>query len=448
MSDIDSIDDQSDQSSDPSDLSDLAVPIKPPVMEPLKLVTMTINSNIDVNLNLDVIARHTILNDQIKGVSYRNIIRGKNKKLKSTDASTDEYYRTYSISGRFKNQCSFIIDVGDKEINTKMFNNGKMVNVGCMAPEHAIIAANILRNAFINMEGLVIYTIPSKIISNNIKKFFKDDLRKKFGDLIQLLACEMDMDLNLEPFNKTLLADDAYTLFQEELQNTIDYQSDVMYIYTIINILKSYYNEQVLLDHFNDPEFKYILAMIINHTNRETGEIACVFPAYLNNKDILPFDTKSVRISLINKSTNCKYYLNRAVLVKSIMAEPNVLRCTYDKNRYPGVITLYKTPTKDVKIILFNTGKINITSTRTHEQVQQAYEFISAFCHDNFSELLLTSEYRNKIKEYEDNLPIQHDLGNIEGRQYYLLKKSSIISHPRNVRYLNMMKLLKEYCEK
>lgn len=434
----------------------ITIPQSAPEMSQLKLITMTVNANIRFSLNLDVIARHTQLDNRILGISYRNIIRGvRNKKGKckvTTSDSTSQgepnnnlFFKSGSTSGRFKNQCTFIIDVGDKTINTKVFNNGKMVSVGCKKPEHAMIAANILREVFLGMDGLVIYTIPNSITSNNVKKFFKDDLRKKFGDLIQLLACELDLDINLEPFSTAIPADDAYKMFQEELVQNSSYCTDIMYIYTIISILKCYYEEDQLLDRYNEPEFRYLLTMIIDHTDHEVGEISCVFPSYLNNRTIIPFDNKTVQIALINESTNCGYFINRTELVSLLLKDPNVIKCTYDKNRYPGVITVYRTPTKDVKIILFNTGKINITATRTHEQVGQAYKFITEFCNENFDRLLLKSEYYNKIKEYEDKLPSQFHVGIIDDQQYYLLKKTSITSNPRNVRYLKLKSLLNEY---
>jgi TATA-box binding protein (TBP) (component of TFIID and TFIIIB) len=424
-----------------------SIPSSAPPMAPLKLITMTVNALMDVNLNLDVVSRHTVLDDKIIGISYRNIMRGVcTKKLAKEDS---DYFTTNSVSGKFKNQCTFIINVGEKHINTKIFNNGKMVSVGCKLPEHAETAANILRATFRNMEGLVIYTIPTEIVSNNVKKFFKDDLRKKFGDLIQLLAYELELeDFNIEPFSSATLAEDAYNLFQEELSVNPTYQADVMYIYTLITILKCYYPENSLLDNYQSPEFQYLLAMIINHTNHESGEISSEFPSYLNNKLEIPFDRDTIRVSLINESTNCGYYINRNRLQELMLGIPNVIKCEYDKNKYPGVITVYRTPTKDVKIILFNTGKINITSTQTQEQVNQAFQFISNVCSEYFDDLLLESEYRNKIKEYEDKLPTQFYVGIVDEQLYYLLKKSSITSNPRNVRFLKLRNLSDMYREK
>lgn len=470
-------------------MNTMATPETAPDMAELKLITMTINASIKVNLNLDVVARHTCLDERIVGISYRDIIRGvcttkskssksnksskprsnksnkstksdsesefdqsneegseylsSSKSEKSSDHGGSEYYTTNSVSGKFKNQCTFIINVGDKNINTKIFNNGKMVSVGCKTVEHAYIAADVLRSTFRNMEGLVIYTIPTEMVCNNIKKFFKDELRKKFGDLIQLLAQELQMNFNLEPFCSTIGADEAYLLFQEELSES--YCADIMYIYTIITILKCYYAEDELLDNFETPEFQYLFNMIINNTNHDTNEISCLFPSYLNNKVEIPFNRDSVSIELINESTNCGYFLNRNKLHELMLTIPSVVKCEYDKNKYPGVITVYRTPTKDVKIIVFNTGKINITSTRTPEQVNQAYEFIRDICREYFDELLLESEYHNKHKEYEDKLPTQFHVGLVDDQQYYLLKKSSITSNPRNVRILKLSGLSELY---
>ena len=435
------------------------IPTEAPPLSQLKLVTMTIGAHLRTSINLDVVSRYTVLGGKIKGINYRNVIRGEIKKcpegevnqglLPPSDLESD-YYRSRTGSGRFKNQCTFIVDAGDKYINTKVFNNGQMVNVGCRKAEHAAIVANILTEHFIAMEGLVIYEIPDHIVSSNIKKFYKDDFRKKYANLIQLLACDLDVDMDLEPFCEDVSPDDGYRIFQEELQENKTYASDIMYIYTIINIFKSYFPENettTMIDHYHKPEFQYVLEMIRNYTDREKGEIACVFPSYLNNKTPIAFNNETVNVNLINKSTNCGFFINRSCLIECLKDEEDVVSYTYDKNRYSGIVVSYRTPTKEIKIIIFNSGKINFTASRTHEQVQQGYEFIEDFCRRNFSKLLLTSEYYNRIRECQDSLPSQFYVGLINDEQIYLLKKSSIILNPRNVRLLGKMKLLNKYHE-
>ena len=132
----------------------IAIPDEAPEMAPLKLITMTVKLNISACLNLDVISRYVKLDDQIIGVSYRdNIIRGACASKKGQEEKEIECYTSDSISGKFKNQCTFIVDIGEKRINTKVFNNGKLVNVGCKAPEHALTVAEILVKAFKSVEG-------------------------------------------------------------------------------------------------------------------------------------------------------------------------------------------------------------------------------------------------------------------------------------------------------
>ena len=434
-------------------MNDLVAPYEAPIMTPLKLVTMTVDSCIynaagtQINLNLDVIARHTPLNDKIIEIKYRDMVRSNDLSLGEAEIN----YHSDTGSGRFKNQCTFVINVGEKKINTKFFNNGKMVNVGCKSLEHAHITSDLLANVICDMEGLVIYNIQTKIKAKNLKKFFKDDLRKKFGELIQLLVCELDMDTNIEPFDASLNADDSYKIFIEEHEENSHYEGDIMYLYTIINILKCYYNEKDLVGSFNDPAFKYLLFMIIEHSDMEKHEISCEFPSYLNNKHHVAFNPLTIETVLINKSTTCGYYINRKSLLSLLNRDKNILKCTFDKNRYPGVIAEYDSVdpetghTKRVKIIIFNTGKINITAARTHQQIQLAYDFISGFCRDNFNELVSSNEYLNKTKEYEDNLPVQHYVGVVSNQQYYLLKKSNIVINPRNIRFLNTHKLLQCY---
>lgn len=409
------------------------VPNIAPDILPLKLITMTINFYIGVHLNLDVVARYTPINPIIKGIKYRDIQRGSIKPQTDPEA------------GRFKNQCTFVIDVGTKDVNTKLFNNGKMVTVGCKTTDHVINASQILTQVFQDMEGLVTYEIPKKLPNRNIKKFYKDELRKKYAALICYLAIDLQLDLDLEPFSSALSHEEGFVLYNKLLQEDDKYESDLSYIYTVISILKHYYEESDFLIRYQDPYFQELLKSI--REGFQGDHISCVLPAYLGHNERICLDDKKLEIVLINKSTNCGYYINRNILTDILQQEPNVMEIKFDKNRYPGVITTYDVNGKAIKIIFFNTGKINITAAKTHEQVDIAYKFITRFCAENFSKLLLVTEYQNKVREYDEKLPDQHYVGQRgeEGHHYYLLKKTSITSNPRNVRYLNLHNLLHHY---
>ena len=422
----------------------ITIPEKIKSLAPLKLVTMTISIATNLYLNLNVIAEHIVLNAQILNVSYRKIKRGKFKyALSGEDIQND--------SEKFKNQCTFDIDIGEKIINTKIFNNGKIINVGCLDKRHAVLAVDIIMKQIQGLSGHITIPRVNLFTNKNIKKFFKDDLRKKFGAQIQLFACLLDNPVDLAPFDPLLSADEAYLMFASLITEP-EYEALIMYLYTVIQILKNYYDEKDLPNQIDRPEFKALLDLITAHTDAEYT-VRAVFPSYVNHDQPLRQEY-TPEIVLLNKSTNSGYFINRTSLEQLLTGEPLIITCKFDKNRYPGVIVEFQASAacdnKLVKIIFFNTGKINITAARTNEQVQEAYDFINTFCQTHFDALLLKSEYINKIKEYESNLPEQFNIGlvkNAEGieNHFYLLKKSSILANPRNLRILKLHGYLEKY---
>lgn len=417
-----------------TDTSWIKAPTEPPGLDELNLVTMTIDVNIEMCLNLYVISQYIPIDEQVVGVKYRDVLRGS--------------YSNKQEDKKFKNQCTFSINVGDKLVNTKLFNNGKMVNVGCKKVEHARITAEIILGHITNMHGMVCYSVPNNFDGKKIKKFFKDDIRKKFGKLYQLLMTYFEMDIDYGLFDPCKSADDAFQLFLDYVEGSEDNTTDIMYIYTVINILKSYYPEDKLYDSYNDPEFQYLLAIIQSSTSDDQMYIEHIFPSYLNNHERIAFTGEQVDVVLRNYSTNCGYYVNRVNLVDLMQHTDGVVECKYKKAKYPGVIIVYHTPTKDIKIIVFNTGKINITATRTLEQVKMGYDFINKVCTEHFDKLLLTNEYENKIREYESSLPDSHYVGFYNEQHYWLLNKQKILSHPRNTRILYDLGLIDKYKQK
>jgi len=418
-----------------STIPDVSMPLSE-----LKLVTMTIAVTTGLNFNLAVIAAYIELNQEILSVSYRKIKRGTFKKKKSTESGVD------NDSEKFKNQCSFDIDIGEKIINTKLFNNGKIINVGCRNETHAILAVTILMKYIQGLKGSLMTNYLALSSFSNQKKFFKDDLRKKFNDLVQILVLELDIPLDLAPFDSSLSADAAYEVFLDLL--TQDYERQIMYVYTVIQVLKYYYDEIDIINHINED---HTLWDLIRANTGLTG-ISGIFPAYLGNME--PQKIYTPTIVLINKSTNSGYYVNRTNLEQLMSKEPAIVSCKFDKNRYPGVIIEFKTSAacgdKIIKFIFFNTGKINITAACSHAQIQEAYDFLNSFCQTHFKELLLKSEYINKNKEYDAHLPDLFNVGIIKdpsgiSKHIYLLKKSYIMANPRNLRILKLNGYFEKY---
>lgn len=422
------------------------MPTEPPALDPLKLVTMTISANVDQCFNLDVIARYTKLDDTIVGIHYRDIRRGHGSVVE--DRLDDELESSDTKSGRFKNQCTFAINDGQKIINTKLFNNGKMVNVGCKHPDQAVFTAEQILLRFKDMKGLVTYGIPQTLKGKSmkeLKKFFKDDLRKKYGTLMPLLVNRLSRDTNLDCFSLKIGADDSFVMFMDKCEHDPQFVKDILYMFTIINILKCYFHDSDpgLAEHFKNPFFQRILTAIINNTNRDCTSISYEFPA---SSTVVKFKPETVKTVLINKSTKCGYFINRTELQRILESRSEIVQCKFDKSKYPGVLAQYRTlDGKIIKIIVFNTGKINITAASTHEQVQEGYKFIGGICKEYFNELLLKCEYQNKKKEYEDSLPDQQYIGTVNDQSYYLLYKVRILSNPRNVRCLHTLGIIDKY---
>lgn len=147
------------------------IPKVVPLAAPLKLVTMTIDMSLGRYLNLDVIARHVSLSTDssigLAGARFRDIRRGNFKE--ATTPEPDSCSRTSSSSGRFKNQCTFIVNIGEKTINTKVFNNGEIVNVGCKSTTHATDVASIFADAIHGLRGHVTYDVPEQFRNKNLK---------------------------------------------------------------------------------------------------------------------------------------------------------------------------------------------------------------------------------------------------------------------------------------
>jgi TATA-box binding protein (TBP) (component of TFIID and TFIIIB) len=414
------------------------IPTSAPVPAPLKLVTMTIDMRLDRYLNLDVIAKHVPLSEPhqrgIIGVRFRDIRRGQH--IKPSDNGPANIG-----SGRFKNQCTFIVNIGDKNINTKVFNNGEIVNVGCKATEHAIQSAHYITSSIHGLSGPVTYQTPDSFRNKNIKKFYKDELYRKYAAIIRRLVETLGIALDTSMFAPDINLDDGYVAFSAAIK---DGARAYCYVYCIISIIKTYYSDEDLHAALDSDIVKRLLDGV---RGREPHDITGIFPAYVGHGEIIPVNPAWAKTVLINKSTNCGYFLRRSALLERLNQEPAIVNCTFDKGRYPGVIAVYRNKDRgtDTKIIFFNTGKINITAARTHEQVQEAYDFIVSMCRDNFAELLLTSEYHNKSRRHEDSLPDQHYVGLVDEQHYYLLKKSSILANPRNIRVLKKMGILEKY---
>lgn len=420
---------------------DFKIPTVAPVPDVPVLVTMTVKSMLPKNFNLDVVSRYVNIGESsITSIKYRDIKRDETC-LEITEPVN--FLGNGVNSGRFKNQCTFVIDVRDKMINTKLFNNGQIVNVGCKKVDHAKMTIDTLLKELCNLKGSIEYVIPTSLKQCNMKKFFKDELKKDYYPLFVLLeaheAVEATERLDLTPFEKDI--EQGFAAFCENVKNP-EYEKKIMYYYTICNILKWYFPKKDLLDSLAPSGAGWsIVKMVFSYTEYENNRIVGIFPAYVGD---MPAAGELI-ISLINKTTQCGYYLDRVVLYKLLYTHPQIVKVSAHTDEYPGVTADLQTPEKIISIVFFNTGKINITAANSEAQIATAYEFICKFCVENFKDLLLTNEYICKRKEYEDNLPDIYPHGQYGDVNVYMLKKRKILSNPRNVKLLRDLGMLDYY---
>lgn len=414
----------------------------------IKLITMTVRFLLDRFINLRLLAEYIEIDSQIIGVKYEETCRGTGfKKQKTARSKKQQNKKTHD----FKNQCTVIVNAGGKLLNTKIFNNGKLVFTGCTDLEQIKIASTILVEKMHKLVGYLEYQVPVNFKYYSTRDIFRKEIFQ-YKDLIHLLAFKLDIDINAEPFNPALNAQESFKLFTEKYEQRDHSDTDnLLSLLEIIKIFKSYYHPDTIkswrsIDDFPDPARK-----VLNAWNRDEMIIADMFPVYLDYENKIPLDFSKIKISNINNRMTCNFPLNRERVMEILQQDSHVLNVDFDEDRYPGVVVKYKTDStvendpdeddnKPAVIIFFNSGKINTSASKSFEQVNEIYNFITTFCRENYSEIVMESSTVN-----EEESPDQFALGEHEGVQYLLLRKNHILKNPRNVFLLKKFNLLDEY---
>lgn len=176
-------------------------------------------------------------------------------------------------------------------------------------------------------------------------------------------------------------------------------------------------------------------------------------------------------VGLINKQCKCGFFINREALIHVLTTHPefkeSVLNINYNKRVYAGVKVMLRVPERlfitrrqtCIKIMVFNTGHINFTAARSHEQIQYAYEFIQKVITTCYDSIIMTSEYMNTYVKFADSIcshqpvsmePTKEAVNDgttmTKKKKYYVLNKHAILTASLdNVRALRDMRILDKY---
>ena len=417
----------------------VGAPKEAPPMQELKLVTMTVETTIGHHLNLEVVSRYIPLDDVLVGVKCRGVTRGT---VRNTESKT------------MKNVCSFNAFVG-KAINTKLFNNGKINNVGCVEPNQGVVITQRLVRLVRGVRGHHVYHVNTAVLADErLKKNFKE-VAKQFCSIVPFLLDALELThLTVECFTPSTNPNSAYHNADKLLVSSPEHAKEYVYMLLVIDVAKRYYaREDILQAGADGNACGAFIRWLHTCSDPERTHLSAVFPAYIDFDCEIPF-TGAYKINLINKGTHCNFLVNRDKLTELLAESPEVHEVKYDNGRFSGVMVSLRTPPELVidpqkrlmMIIVFNTGKINITSTQTHEQVDYAFRFIERFCKERYDHIVSREEYNNHLLEYQMTLPDKHRIDPApDGTPGYILNKRTIIMNPRNVRLLAELSLLDKY---
>lgn len=412
------------------------IPTEAPEPTPVTLVTMTVVFELKHFINLKLVSEYIEIDDQIVGVKYENTVEGTGFKPKKANKNK------VKKSNDFKNQCTLNINAGGKILNVKLFNNGKLVFTGCTDIEQIKIATDILTDRLLNLHGELTYDIPDSFRFYSTRDIFKKEI-VKYRVLIHSLVHKLNIDVDTEAFNPALDDKEAYSLFMENSDKIDNVESEnILILLQIVNIIKSYYNDDEICSWKDFPEFVENLLTLIDFDQRK---IIGDFPSYLGNDTKITAAYENITISNILKRMSCNFSLNREMVFRLLQDCSNISHVEFDEDRYSGVVAKFQTTTGIITIIFFNSGKINITAATSDQQIDEAHQFVSDFCKANFSQILMVSDYLNKKRAETDSMPDRFEICEHEGVSYILLKKDNILKNPRNVLLLRKFGLIENY---
>jgi TATA-box binding protein (TBP) (component of TFIID and TFIIIB) len=283
-------------------------------------------------------------------------------------------------SKAFYNQCSMRIALHPfKEINMKMFKNGKMQMTGCKAISdvedairyltHEIETMSYTMHLHNKLDTELKVTHFTEPLPEIITQSLPDEVWHKIFSF--LTPCELvEKRMVCKRFNGLIL-DNHFWLNRIEKEQLCHFRYEPASgdsggagkwtVYEKYHSRYGIYKKIYKPIHFTNP-MKY-------------------YAETINDKPVLPFipierrntiDIIDVEIAMINSDFQTNFNINQPLLT-TLLQHNYGLFVKYDPISYPGVNVKYKEDT----ILIFRTGKVIITGAKSYEDIEEGYRFIN-----------------------------------------------------------------------
>lgn len=431
------------------------MPIIAPKASPLKLVTMTIGYKIDMDFNLDVIAKYFPTSDLFPEVRYSGMTRfmdgsivAKTKKITTKRLRKVLVCQDFSYgNGGFKNQCSIVVNIQHlglsdvkKVINVKIFNNGKFLLTGCTKLTQVPIVLSKIIEVAMPLHGDITYIMPDcpTLNAGQLKNLHKHIVE----NLDQIVKYHTTIDKSIKP-------PEAYRhiLDPEYLPLIVGYYGVIGFIYKYISELTDD-NIEAHKDFFKSRFHEIIETHNPEENTFHVTDVPCTF-----SDKPFTYNESDVSIININNTCACNYFVDRAELVK-LMNESAKNYAQFDPNHCTAVTCkiCINDEIDDIKdasdedtvtVLIFRSGSINITGTKKLETVDKSYHFICDLLTVNFDRLVQKNEYAMKKRAMNNNLP--NVVVDKDDELHLYIRKAFISGNPRNRMILKQLDLYDKY---
>ena len=456
----------------------------------LKLIIITCDVFLDCNLNLEIIARQLELDDQIIGKKLLDVTsdgpfkikpkpKPKPKKPSKNNSGEDSQRRDFS------NQCTILVRPPGftKDINLKVFGNGKIIICGSLSTGEGDLAIDIFRKKIkpLEYDYQILHDTKFSDFFTNVRNYLKY-IEKNYIIFLKLFSIygvninlQLDLVLNKKLVRKYQIKDmngkiteiDLHKQSLEDLikQNIIIKGSpkdceDYLKLIQVFNICHLYYNNTHFLIKLNQSDDR-VINLFNDLYNFQKKRLPVTFDIKKLDCDQNPV----IKINNYNTMFYSMYYLDRELfaqllsnkykdIIASVKFEPckyqginakyiSRIHCTSDCKSTGGKKTS-SCPCKEISFLIFQAGKIIITGGRSWDQMIDGYNVITNILKDEYNSIMI--EQKALSSDSSGELPLQIIKQSPTGeKNIYLNKKQQIIENPRNYFLLKKFELLHLY---